>query len=66
MACHCEPGVLQPGEAISYPVRGLPRREKTAARNDISNFKKTLTRAPAHLPFLRLILIKYRHVSTMV
>jgi hypothetical protein len=42
MACHCEPGVLEPGEAISYPVRGLPRREKTADRNDISDFEKAM------------------------
>jgi hypothetical protein len=42
MACHCEPGVLQPGEAIPYPVTGLPRREKTADRNDISDFEKAM------------------------
>jgi hypothetical protein len=36
------PGVLQPGEAISYPVRGLPHREKTAARNHISEFEKAI------------------------
>jgi hypothetical protein len=35
-------GVLQPGEAISCPVRGLPRREKTAARNHISDFEKAM------------------------
>jgi hypothetical protein len=36
------PGVLEPGEAISYPVTGLPRREKTAAGNDISDFEKAM------------------------
>jgi hypothetical protein len=36
------PGVLEPGEASSYPVRGLPRPEKTAARNDISEFEKAM------------------------
>jgi hypothetical protein len=35
-------GVLEPGEAISYPVRRLPRREKTAVRNDISDFEKAM------------------------
>jgi hypothetical protein len=42
MAGHCKPGVLQPGEVISYPARGLPRREKTAAHNDISDFEKAV------------------------
>jgi hypothetical protein len=36
------PGVLQPGEAISYPVRELPRRKKTAARNHISDFENAM------------------------
>jgi hypothetical protein len=42
MACHCEPGAFQPGEAISYHAWGLPRREKAAARSDIADFKKAL------------------------
>jgi hypothetical protein len=51
MACHCESGILQPGEAISYPVRGLPRREKTADRNDISDFEKAMKETGAGLSY---------------